>query len=703
MVNSQIASALYQAVCDNTVESVELLVDQGADVNYYDKDAQVAMATPLRAACAKGELGLIQSLIVNQAEVFAAFGNDSWCALHSAAEGGHDDVWKMLLEEAEDLHDVSLHNGFSLMHILMECANPRLVDCGVALVNWVLRRRFPLVDVNARSKRPGFEDWTPLHMACAHGKLKLADCLIKHGAEVTARTGNFHVRSGRCNAWVHSDVKGVCLAPTDVAMSTVSPAWFDSGLLPIHVAALGGHLRMMQGLARHSPQHGLNVVTLKNSWTPLMFAVWGGEVSMVEELLRTGARTVVNSADCSDAEQLCPLAIAVAKRNIEMVNALVAYGGDPLIRLHSFDFPGQIYVDHVLPILPDAHHNKWSGADGRISLLHIATVRGHQEMIKHVLFLMRAASKNPVGMESHRAELLGWTGEDTKTEHIYRERRGQTQWSGRQPTGDGKHKPRRPCSTAGKKATPQAATTAEALMQQCPPALFPREIAHQVAHRAVQEGLGSDPIVFTTTNGWSAPILAVLLHTVDHNRAVRAPLLLDLPDTTQKNNDRSEAFLELLAAGSAFCEGLQLPPPPLPQRFADVSEMLIIRCIDELVRLCRVGHQERASVPVLHASLCEASHYDRRKVAAYLLERCGCDPRCHFIPEVASRPLHIATSFGHGFVAQLLLDHKADAGESDKKGERPIQKLARFQETEVSRLEERVKFLEAKLKEQMLQ
>eukprot|EP00971_Amphidinium_carterae_P344699 6485252-Amphidinium_carterae.2 len=41
-----------------------------------------------------------------------------------------------------------------------------------------------------------------------------------------------------------------------------------------------------------------------------------------------------------EAEELAPLAVAVAKGNLDMVNALVAYGADPLIRLRSDDFPG---------------------------------------------------------------------------------------------------------------------------------------------------------------------------------------------------------------------------------------------------------------------------------------------------------------------------------------------------------------------------
>mmetsp|Transcript_35236 Transcript_35236/g.64391 ORF Transcript_35236/g.64391 Transcript_35236/m.64391 type:complete len:716 (-) Transcript_35236:100-2247(-) len=701
---------LHQAILENAQQTIEFYLEQGADVNYYDSRSAVPLATPLRAACKQAKLKLVQSLVEKQASVFAHFEVDSWSALHSAADGGHGKVWKLLLEEAEELHDTSLHNGFPLIHIVVECANPRLHEGGVDLVNHVIRRHFPHVDINARSERPGFQGWTALHLAASRGGSKLTHTLLRHKAEVQARTGSFHIRSAKINSYLIGGSKGgLQPAPVDSLSEQAPDTWLDSGLLPIHVAALGGHLGLVQTLARSSPVDGLNAVTSKHQWTPLMFAVWNGDVAIVEELLRIGARTVVNCKDRGQAEELVPLAIAVAKGSIDMVNALVAYSADPLVRLRSNDFPGRIFLDNVSPLLPDSHQNSWSGPDTRISLLHIAVVRGYKEMIRHVAFLMRAAHLNPVRMASHSPELLRWqecSERSAAAGSAYRERlqQGSSPWTCKQTGGEGRNRCRRSAQHNMLAATkkPAPTDTFQALLRPHSEVLVPKQIAKRFADEPVFEGPSRDPVRFTTTEGWSAAVLAVILHTVDHNRAVPMPLLLELSDPTQESNDRGEAFLELLSAGAAFYseDEPEEPPPSVPQRFADVSEVLILRAIDELIRLCRFASREQEAARVLHSSLCAAAEFDKRKVAHFLLEECGCDPRCNFIQQVERRPLHLAGLNGNAYIAQMLLEHKADAAEKDRDGEKPIDKLARNHEAQLSELKAKVRALEDQLSSQ---
>lgn len=105
-----------------------------------------------------------------------------------------------------------------------------------------------------------------------------------------------------------------------------------------------------------------------------------------------------------------------------------------------------------------------------------------------------------------------------------------------------------------------------------------------------------------------------------------------------------------------------------------------------------------------------ACHFNRINVVRHLLQA-QCDPcrgpslsplpllspGCSFLDSIERRPLHLAASCGHGEVAQLLLDFKADPLEDDENRERPVFKLAKALEGKAQALQARVYELEALL------
>jgi hypothetical protein len=186
------------------------------------------------------------------------------------------------------------------------------------------------------------------------------------------------------------------------------------------------------------------------------------------------------------------------------------------------------------------------------------------------------------------------------------------------------------------------------------------------------------------------------------------------PDPDTESN-RADIFLELFDSGSALLEDKSdASPPSIPQRFPDFSETLICRVIDEFVRLCKVYEHTKASgeqaareasrvemavLRISHATLCVACRFNRLQAVNHLLESGLCDPRCRFLKPVECRPLHIATACGFGYLAQMLLEHKADPLEGDESDEMPVFKLARFYSRQVSELQARVAELEGRLAE----
>mmetsp|Transcript_170236 Transcript_170236/g.545956 ORF Transcript_170236/g.545956 Transcript_170236/m.545956 type:complete len:731 (-) Transcript_170236:251-2443(-) len=638
---------LHQAVHGNEQYLIVTAIDRGVSVDFFLEDEpNKAMRTPLRAACALGNMEVVRMLLARGAKVFAGFEADSWTALHSAAQAGHERVMKQLLWESDELHEGAVLDGFSLSHVMMECLSSSLVNNeGADVFTWMLTKR-PGLDLDIPSARSGYYDWTPLHMACARGCAKAASCLLQLGATGNVRTGDFYIGSYEIYEFAAAGLRnGPQVAGYGLGFDRIGVQWLDKGLLPIHLAALGGHLHALSFMVKRG--QSINATTTRHRWTPLMFAIWSGKESLVREICRMGGREVVNEVDRrGDGSEWTPLALAVVRSTPGTVQALIEYGADPLVRLCSADFPGRLFVK-LCPAPRDDVIDQWSGPDHRISLIHLAVTRGDAAMLRKVVSIVRAAHQNRACHKELRS---------SGTTTVYRS--GGTPRSSCSGSGRGQHQSPRSCT-----------------------------VEH---YTPVVEGGEYHPETFTTAEGWSPAMLAIMLQGVDPGRHVRgaAEFLQAFPEPLGGSGSRADVFLELLATGHALLEDrLTVSPPVLPQRFADASEPVVVAAIDEFVRLCKLGNAERVAYRILHTTLCVACRFDRYDVVKHLLESGLCDPCCRFLRPVECRPLHVATACGFGDLVQLLLAFKADPLECDESADFPINKLTRFYEEQIATLQ----------------
>jgi len=650
---------LLSCVKANEISGIDVAIHHGADVNFANLQEPINLQTPLRAACALANVKMARLLLPQGADVFAHFVKDGWTALHSACYSGHDHIAKLLLEEAGSLHEGTLQDGWGLMHLVALCVTDRLSKQGASLICWILKQ-MPGVELNAFSKHAGFYDWTPLHVAAARGMTQVCSALLKAKANVWASTGDFHVSSSHLNKFASAG----SIASVGAGFERVEGRHLDKGLLPLHVAAFGGQARTCQLLLRQAPR-SLHTMTHRHCWTALLHAVWSDNADLVRELCRQGARKSINDIDRrGDGTSWSPISLAVIRCSPEVVQVLVEYGADPLMRMALVDFPGSAFLKHCSLALPDAAENTWSGPDKRISLLHLAICRGSSSMVKALMPLLRSAHQQPVRLSTSRPPLSG---------------RGASPWQDLQKeTKEGSF------SRSG-------AQTQRAVRQDRQDSARER-----LNSGPASEAQGNDPVTFRTDQGWSPAILAVLLQTVDPDRMV-CPFYINRGFPDRSIGSRAEVVTELMAGPSSpFAEHEADKPLVVPQRFPHVAATLVNMAINEFLRLCR-GSAAEAVDQILQSTLCAACHFNRAEIAQHLLEVGRCDPRCTMLKPVEQRPLHIVTSHGYGRLAQLLLDYKANPLEPDENRQLPVVKLTAFFESQLQRLQARVAELEAQL------
>mmetsp|Transcript_42455 Transcript_42455/g.92624 ORF Transcript_42455/g.92624 Transcript_42455/m.92624 type:complete len:655 (+) Transcript_42455:45-2009(+) len=627
---------LFAAVKLNNQASVVEALNY-APIDTYWHDEEVHMRTPLRIACFCGHIRLVHLFLQRGAKAFAGYDKDRWSALHSAAVPGHDAVLRAILCEAEDVHDKFAVDGFELLHTCTELLNPKLVDGGADFLQFVLK--YTSCEPAAPAERLGFVDHNALHLCCLRGKMKSAVALLRHGVDINLRTGEFYLQSRRMNAVAQSS--GVVSCSVEPGLAKLPVEVFDEGLLPIHLAAFGGHVRTLQVLSRMGQSE--SAVTLRHQWTPLMFAVWRGNAKMVRELCRTSSRKVINNKDRRTDSEWTPLTLAVARADLEIVQTLLAYGADPLVRVKMSDFPGRSFMKHVSAAL-HAHAScpdcAWSTADERISLLHIAVARGEAELIRFLLPIVRGAHWSPIGALAGGSIVAPAAGSTVAAKTV------NLSYIGGGSGGD----------------PPKHAARVQDQV----------DLQDRFMDAPVDEGFQDDPVAFSTRNGFSPAGLALILAVVDPKRHVQLEFVENFP--TAINNTRHDAFVELLRTGKSFRERTGRPPV-LPQRFRVVCETLVMQCMNEFAETCEKEGMLETLYGIAHLTLCAAARGNRMRVAGFLLERSLANPRCQFIHPIEHRPLHVACGLGFGNMAQLLIDHNADPSESDGRGRKPVEVL----------------------------
>ncbi|MBN3896996.1 MAG: ankyrin repeat domain-containing protein [Nostoc sp.] len=316
-------SALLIAAYRGHKDIVELLVAAGASVDVVDGSGE----TPLHKASSEGHRDVVELLITNGAQIDAET-KDGCTSLYLAAWNQHREIAQFLLdcgavmqpEIAVMLGDIELvkhylDSGLDVNSFLVKGLNKE----ESWLIAAIMGRNKNLIELllncgaNVNEKMKS-KNVSPLHRASATGCLDICELLIDHGADVNALGEHGKTPLHLATQLGHQNITELLL---DCGANV--NALDESKSSPLFEAARHHDLSVAESLL----DHGAEVNLIDNeSWTPLLRAFQhSGNDEIVRVLVAYGADVNVRGLRGES-----PLHLAVAQRNKDMVELLLAHG-----------------------------------------------------------------------------------------------------------------------------------------------------------------------------------------------------------------------------------------------------------------------------------------------------------------------------------------------------------------------------------------
>ena len=273
----------------------KLLVQSGADVNYYDKNSD----TPLMAAAESGNLDFVKLLLQNGADINTnsqGFGT----ALNAASKKGHIDVTKYLITQGANVNLKSNGSGSALT---AAAGNGELEVVELLLEN----------DANLNSSTNG--QGSALVRAAGNGELEVVKFLLENGANINDATNGQGSALSRAAGNGELEVVKYLLSQN----ASIDEATNGQGSA-LSAAAGNGELEVVKYLL--SQGASLEAAT-QGQGSALSRAAGNGEMEVVKYLLSEGA-----NIDAATQGQGSALTRAVRNGEIRLVKELIAQGAD---------------------------------------------------------------------------------------------------------------------------------------------------------------------------------------------------------------------------------------------------------------------------------------------------------------------------------------------------------------------------------------
>lgn len=259
---------LHRAAWGDSLETVQLLLDRGSDVNAADRSGNTA----LHIAADMG-FGRVVKRLCEQAQTHVGVqGQDGLTPLHYAALRGHDDIAKILIARNAPL-DTRDKLGRTPLH----CAAG---NGQVSVAELLLDKG---AKVNETDERVG---WTPLHYAAGNGQVAVAELLLEKGAKVNETDAGLGWTALHCAAEDGQVSMTKLLLDKGAKVNKMDD---KVGWAPLHFAAMKGNAAAVDRLIMGGAD--INKAD-KIGFTPFIFAAINGHYAVIDSLISRGATIV---------------------------------------------------------------------------------------------------------------------------------------------------------------------------------------------------------------------------------------------------------------------------------------------------------------------------------------------------------------------------------------------------------------------------
>ena len=375
---------LHLAVCNNDLETINLILDKTDNINSKDENG----STPLHRAIWMKKVEVIKILISRGANIESKT-NEDLRPIHVAVMYGNFEILEILLKKGASVNAKS-SVGLTPLHLLVQNLSmkgtyhfeTRIENRWKSLTNGLKKLKFSskfleidrlrilrlLLKNNANVEESCNLKQTPLILASKEGFLEIGKLLIQHGADV--------------NVIDYKD------------------------FTPLHYAVMSSHLEFVKLLLKngslvdspstyHQPLHWVSSYEVAKELVdnganvncrdlhgnrPIHYAVEKNAIDLFNLLVDKGANiNVKNGRDCT------PLVLAIERNNIEMIKLLIANGAN-VNTMSNGNTPIHLAVKTLnlevtrLLVKSGADINKRT-FEGKLTALHIAIAYGNPKLI----------------------------------------------------------------------------------------------------------------------------------------------------------------------------------------------------------------------------------------------------------------------------------------------------------------------------------
>ncbi|KAK6329625.1 hypothetical protein TWF730_006173 [Orbilia blumenaviensis] len=273
----------------------ELLARQGADL-----ESKNVHSTTLWVAADGGHEEVVKLLLNKGADLEVKSGYKKTTALWIAADKGHEEIVKLLLNKGADL-EAKRNDGCTPLYAAAERGHEKIVKL--------------LLSKNADLEAKRFDICTPLHTAVRYGHEEVVKLLLNKGADLEAKEYDDNTPLHTAVEQGHEEVVKLLLNKN---ADLEAKRW--DGNTPLHAAVERGNEKVVKMLI----EKGADIKGIDSfGRTPLWIATRCGHERVIKMLLEKGA-----DIETRDENGRTPLWIAAKRGREDIVRLLVGKGAD---------------------------------------------------------------------------------------------------------------------------------------------------------------------------------------------------------------------------------------------------------------------------------------------------------------------------------------------------------------------------------------